>query len=96
LCNLKLQILDCQCGPQEHLELQRLAEEETTMSVIGMPSLAFLLVLTNFALCLSADQQRHRTDTLWPASAAQSAPSRALKRNIERSALTAIAPLPTD
>lgn len=71
------------------------------MSVIGMPSLAFLLVLTNFALCLSADQ-RHRTDTLWPASAARSAAPRALERNTERSehraraALTAIAPLPTD
>jgi hypothetical protein len=55
------------------------------MSIIGMPSLAFLLVLTNFALCLSADQQRHRTDTLWPASAAQSAAPRALERNIESS-----------
>ena len=71
------------------------------MSAIGMPSLAFLLVLTNFALCLGVDQ-RHRADTLWPASVAQSVPSRALERNIEpsehrvRAVLTAITPLPTD
>ena len=45
------------------------------MSIIGMPSLAMLLVLTNFALCLSVDPQSHAADVRRPATEAESPPS---------------------
>ncbi len=36
------------------------------MSIIGMPSLAMLLVLTNFALCLSVDAKSVTADVKRP------------------------------
>jgi hypothetical protein len=40
------------------------------MSTIGMPSLAMLLVLANFALCLSVDRQKFTSDLRRPANMA--------------------------
>jgi hypothetical protein len=59
------------------------------MSIIGMPSLAFLLVLTNFALCLGVDQNRHMI------GGALSAAPHSIDRG-EAAALTAAVPRPID
>jgi hypothetical protein len=65
------------------------------MSTIGMPCLAFVLVLTNFALCLGVDQHRQRADFRRLTSTAVPALPASVERR-ETAVLTATIPRPTD
>jgi hypothetical protein len=69
------------------------------MSIIGMPSLAMLLVLANFAVCLSVDRPKHTSDRQRPATTAPTLGG-AHDVNVHRMrggpVLTATIPPPTD
>lgn len=72
------------------------------MSIIGMPSFAMLLVLTNITLCLSVDREKYPSNLERPATVALSPPQLGGARNVKPGndaddpALTAIVPLRTD
>jgi hypothetical protein len=72
------------------------------MSIIGMPSFAMLLVLTNITLCLSVDREKYTTDHPPPATLAVSPTPLGGSHNVnpddgpDDAALTAIVPLRTD
>lgn len=72
------------------------------MSIIGMPSFAMLLVLTNITLCLSVDREKYTSDLRRPATVALSPPPLDASHNVKPSdepagaALTAIVPIRAD
>jgi hypothetical protein len=72
------------------------------MSIIGMPSLAMLLVLANITLCLSVDREKYTSDLPRSPTVAWSPAPLGGSRDAEPSddpdggAITAIVPLPTD
>ena len=72
------------------------------MSMIGMPSLAMLLVLTNFTLCLCVDREKYPPNLERPATVALSPSQLGRAHGVEPSddpdgaAVTAIIPLRAD
>ena len=72
------------------------------MSIIGMPSFAMLLALTNIALCLCVDREEYTADLRRPTTLAFSPAPLGGSRDVkpkydpEDTALITFDPLPTD
>jgi hypothetical protein len=87
------------------MQLGRSAPPRTgarNLSIIGIPSFAMLLVLTNIALCLCVDREQYTSDLRRPTTLALSPAPLGGLRDVKPSydpddaALIAIVPLPTD